>query len=164
LWCANAVSFAPAVVHGARRWIVDSGAGNDLINRESLTDASHLVYKDKEPLRLWTAAGIRLAKDRIAARLDKIGYDFHPIVLPGSPDALSLGRMCALHGYRFIWEPYAQEPILISPNGKSQTLYTEHFVAYLDEYVFWSRFIHRIRCCGFQTIGRIEHTRARGSG
>jgi hypothetical protein len=38
-------AFAPTVVHGARRWIVDSGAGNDSISKESFKCASHLIHQ-----------------------------------------------------------------------------------------------------------------------
>jgi hypothetical protein len=54
------------------------------------------------------------------------------IMLKSSPDALSQGRLCALDGWRWVWEPYSFEPTL-SKGGITVKHDVKNFVAYLPD-------------------------------
>ena len=52
-------------------------------------------------------------------------------MIKGSPNLLSLGRLCKLAGFGFIWPPY-EDPLLRSPQGHCYRVPIEHFVPSLN--------------------------------
>ena len=112
-----------------------------------------------------TANGELTADTKVELQIDGLPSEpvITPHVLPDAMPVLSIGRRAQQLGYGFIWEPYSDRPILISPQEgfcmrndqghaireyirsryggggrklpKITELYVEHFVPYLVEAV-----------------------------
>ena len=54
----------------------------------------------------------------VKTRLDELEEDIQPIFLPGSLDALTVGRRRADQGYEFHWKPFHRVPIFRRPTGE----------------------------------------------
>jgi hypothetical protein len=104
--------------------MVDSGAGNDLINKGTLKGASHLIHQ-AAALRRSTAESIRLAKDRTRKRLNDIGYNV-------DPRARRFAR-------RIVFASHETDPILIYPRRAHRTLVTERVVPFVDEAPYFGK-------------------------
>ena len=104
-------------------WILDTGAGNDLC--PSTQPGQRF---QGPPVMLETANGLVPTTERSTVALNSLNENADCLVLKSTVHALSLGRRCAEHGYQFHWEPWANEPTLIRPDGVRVPIKVENFV------------------------------------
>ena len=104
-------------------WILDTGAGNDLC--PSTQPGQRF---QGPPVMLETANGLVPTTERSTVALNSLNENADCLVLKSTVHALSLGRRCAEHGYQFHWEPWANEPTLIRPDGVRVPIKVENYV------------------------------------
>eukprot|EP00971_Amphidinium_carterae_P059634 1179298-Amphidinium_carterae.2 len=115
-----------------RRWIVDSGAGLDLISKSEVHDSElQSMSKCVSARKLRTANGVIRAEHVVTCHIGEIGHDVTALVLDKCPPVLSLGRRVA-QGYSFVWDS-ENGACLKSPSGKVIHLRVENHVPILDE-------------------------------
>jgi len=107
-------------------WILDTGTGNDLCQMDQRG-----VSSTGDPVLLETANGVVSTTSRTTVSLDILQEDCECIALVRSVRAISIGRRCAGHGYGFSWEPWADKPTLIRPDGTEVELECHDFVPYV---------------------------------
>ena len=107
-------------------WILDTGTGNDLCQMDQRG-----VSSTGDPVQLETANGVVSTTSRTTVSLDILQEDCECIALVRSVKAISIGRRCAGHGYGFSWEPRADKPTLIRPDGTEVELECHDFVPYV---------------------------------
>ena len=112
-----------------QRWMVDSGCGNDLIDKHS----ARSLPKIPSPCSMvfHTANGSVSARTECPIYVKGIGRTISPYVLESTPDVLSLGRRCADEGFTFHWEGFSTKPTWTLPNGHVITLTTVGYIPYL---------------------------------
>ena len=113
----------------ARTYIVDSGAGLDLIQERDLTKAEKKrVQTLRVPQPVITANGETLGTKTIQVALES-GEIADALILKDTPAVLSLGKRCVDQGYDFHWcGSQNKNPVLITPQGKEITLVVENYV------------------------------------
>ena len=84
------------------------------------------------PQRVSTAAGPMELAYAVASRIPAIDAALTVMAAQNTPDALSVGRLCAQNGFRFEWLPYKKNPNFFNDKGDKTETYTRHFVPYLD--------------------------------
>eukprot|EP00971_Amphidinium_carterae_P340283 6478544-Amphidinium_carterae.1 len=135
--CFVGTSVAFSVDQGAcdikdRKWIVDSGAGVDLISRSQLRESEiQSMCRCHKPKKLRTANGVVCAEDVVSCHLKGMCQDVTALVLEKCPPVLSLGRRIAA-GYRFEWSS-KDGAQLTTPVGKVVQLEVENHVPILNE-------------------------------
>ena len=113
--------------------INDSGAGQHLAGEDKLTeDERRTLTALSTPLKFITANGTTFATHSFQRWHPSLREFKTYIMLKSSPDALSQGRLCALDGWRCVWEPYSFEPTL-SKGGITVKHDVKNFVAYLPD-------------------------------
>ncbi|CAK0892990.1 unnamed protein product, partial [Prorocentrum cordatum] len=76
-----------------------------------------------------SAGGVVRSAESVVAPMPEIAGTVEAAVLPGSPNALSAGRRCALQGYGFYWHPWLAKPEILAPDGAPIDCHAdEHFV------------------------------------
>jgi len=95
-------------------WLVDSGSPLDIIDEKRTTAFTSLI-RDGPPVILDTANGELYADKEVPLHLTRLGENICPMVLPSTPDVLSLGRRVIDDGYSFEWPAYSHEPRLTHP-------------------------------------------------
>ena len=116
-----------------RSWLVDSGSPLDIIDK-SRVKAFKCHIRRSDPVVLDTANGELKADREIPLHVGRLGEDIAPLVLPSTPDVLSLGRRVVEHGYSFWWPGYSSEPELTHPvTGEVVQLRVEDYCPYLDD-------------------------------
>ena len=110
-----------------RRWILDSGAGRHFI---AVASARGLKRVAIDAVRLMTANGVISSKQAVQVKIVG-GLTADALVLPDSPNLLSLGRLCMLLGYSFVWR-CGKTPILIGRDGQVFRCNVENFVPFVD--------------------------------
>eukprot|EP00971_Amphidinium_carterae_P349384 6490992-Amphidinium_carterae.1 len=115
-----------------RKWIVDSGAGLDLISREQLRE-SELQTLDRcaQPKKLRTANGVAHAENVVTCNIEELCHSVNALVLDKCPPVLSLGRRIE-QGYKFAWDG-TNGACLTAPTGKVIRLRVVNHVPVLDE-------------------------------
>ena len=88
-------------------WILDTGASVDVAG-EMIGEASK---RNEFPL-LATGSGTVRPPAAMCVDLVFINEKIEAVVLRGSPNALALGRRCALQGYDSYWRPWRSKPEL----------------------------------------------------
>ena len=96
----------------------DTGSGNDLLGRDSLTeDEKKNEFKSEEPVRLATANGQIDVDTQTVTRVKALGLNIKPYVLESCPPVLSIGRRVMKEGYDWIWKrgrlPFLQKGLSI---------------------------------------------------
>eukprot|EP00971_Amphidinium_carterae_P336950 6473550-Amphidinium_carterae.1 len=118
-----------------RKWIVDSGAGIDLIGRQHISrhECNSTTHCSK-PVGLSTANGRSSVDQRVQCEVEDLNVVLSPYVLESCPPVLSLGRRVIHDGFDFVWKASdPQHPKLISPNGDVTMLSVERCVPMLIE-------------------------------
>ena len=88
-----------------QRWMVDSGCGNDLIDKHSAKSLPKI--QSPCPMVFHTANGSVSARTECPIYVKGIGRTISPYVLESTPDVLSLGRRCVDEGFTFHWEGFS---------------------------------------------------------
>jgi len=82
---------------GARRYIMDIGSGNDLVNASNLTAEERKSHRHTGMLQaLHTANGIIEIDGEVTLSIPRLGLT-EAIPLPDTPSVLSIGRRCMKH-------------------------------------------------------------------
>ena len=130
-----------------RRWLMDTGCGNDIANTHQLTPSMKATVYDAgdQAICFDTANGETNANDMCTVSVPalKVETTIEAYCLEQSPDVLSIGRRCVLLGFGFYWPPWSRTPMLIPPGcsmpkfntakAKDQWIWLEEdgFVPYL---------------------------------
>eukprot|EP00971_Amphidinium_carterae_P026469 522097-Amphidinium_carterae.1 len=128
--CAGVVDYSVQ-----RKWIVDSGAGVDLIGKEHTSkDESENATRCNRPVRLSTANGRTSVEERVCCEVQNLNVVVNPYLLDSCPPVLSLGKRVIYEGFDFIWKASDPNcPRLVAPNGEITTLTVERCVPMLVE-------------------------------
>ena len=154
--CANPVA-APArklraaAAHSimrARKWLMDTGCGNDIVNIHNLPEeVRQYIHAVAQGITFETANGIIETYEQICMEIPALGDVENQIAawcLGDTPDVLSIGYRCQALGYGFIWPPYADHCFLVPPeckfpviSGKMKNSYVrceaEDYIPYLTD-------------------------------
>ena len=130
---AAATPKSPASV----RWLIDTGSAHDLISQDD-ADVFAPAWEDyKETasdIHLRTANGNITAGGYVNLRVKHLDTTASPLVLSETPPVLSVGRLCDLKGFTFVW-PAGKRPYLVKPNKTKIHLDVRHHVPFLDDSV-----------------------------
>ena len=109
---------------GCEEWIWDTGAALDVANADVVGDK---VLSFAPPIL--SAGGVVQSTESVVVPMPEIGDTVKAAVLPNTPNALSVGRRCAMQGYSFTWRPWQAKPEIWAPDGTEVECSTdEHFV------------------------------------
>ena len=85
-------SAAPLAKGRPERWLVDTGGGHDLVDRDSVSSAILRTVRPAEhPLTLNTANGPTDVTKVVSLRVEALGAEVTPLLLACSPPVLSVG-------------------------------------------------------------------------
>ena len=114
-------------------WLVDSGSALDLIDASRVKRFQQHI-REREALVLDTANGELIVDRDIPLHVGRLGENIAPLVLPATPDVLSLGGRVVLDGYGFSWPAYSLAPQLVHPvTGDVIQLRVDDYCPYLDD-------------------------------
>ena len=131
---ALAVAANEKVKTGPKRWVIDTGSGNDLVGKADLTPMDiRDVEKFSPSLVLATANGHIVVDDCVDLQVSKLLLVIKAKILPDTPAVLSVGKRCMEEDYSFIWHK-GKLPILIHPDGKVTVLKLDNLVPYIEEW------------------------------
>ena len=89
---------------GTRRYIMDIGSGNELVNALDFTAEERKSHRHTGMAQaLHTANGIIETDEEVTLSIPKLGLTEN-IPLPDTPSVLSIGRRCTKLNYDFIWQ------------------------------------------------------------
>jgi len=116
-----------------RRWLIDTGCGYDLVDEGDLRLGGliNLICRAPKSLRLSTPGGLTAADKQITMHIAELEEDVTAHVFPHTPNVLSIGRRCQLHGYSFHWEALSSRPYLVTPGGRRVELRVDGYIPYL---------------------------------
>ena len=77
-----------------------------------------MIHPADPPAMLETANGALAADTQVLMHAKGIMDNIDPYLLHETPDVLSIGTRCELHGFAFHWYPYSKHPYFVSPSGK----------------------------------------------
>ena len=80
------------------------------------------------PYPIETANGIVHPDSKVTVTLDALDEEADCLELGKTVCALTIGRRCATHGYRFVWEVHADQPTFQRSDAKFVDLRFENFV------------------------------------
>eukprot|EP00971_Amphidinium_carterae_P338858 6476389-Amphidinium_carterae.1 len=119
----------------SRKWIVDSGAGVDLVGKEHITAQEHSSQTVMtHGIRLNTANGKTSVNTKVACQIERLNVELNAYMLEQCPPVLSLGRRVIKEGYDFTWK--AKDPMnpkLIAPDGSVVKLSVDNYVPVFHE-------------------------------
>ena len=76
-----------------------------------------------KPLQCTTANGSITADTEVNLHIGNLGIDVAPVILPSTPNVLSMGRVCIGAGFSHWWPGGERESYLIHPvTGESTPL------------------------------------------
>ena len=113
-----------------RRLMLDSGCGIDLIGYSDLSSEERNMTSDVAKLTLRAANGKTSMRGVAHMIVDGIEELIEAHVLESTPSLLSLVKRCLEHGYRLIWDPFA-EPKFYDPHGTPVRIEVIHNIPYL---------------------------------
>ncbi len=106
----------------ARKWLMDTGCGNDIVNKHNLPkEVRQYIHAVAQGITFETANGIIETYEQICMEIPALGEVENQIAawcLGDTPDVLSIGYRCQALGYGFIWPPYADHCFLVPPECK----------------------------------------------
>jgi len=76
-----------------------------------------MVHPANVTALLETANGSIVADTQVTMQVKGIREAIGPYLLDETPDVLSIGTRCELHGYGFFWSPYSKSPHFKNPDG-----------------------------------------------
>ncbi|KAI4258793.1 MAG: hypothetical protein L6R35_007468, partial [Caloplaca aegaea] len=126
---ASAIS--KAMRRGIDYWIVDTGAGSDIIGRNLIRKSwlPHVTDMDTT-YRVSTANGVTEVDKKMDLYVPVLREVVQPMVMDENPPLMSVGKRCMEHDYEFHWYP-KQAPYFISPDKETITLEVENSVPLL---------------------------------
>ena len=114
-----------------RRWIADTGSGEDIIGPGEVPEASlQNPIECEEAAHLITANGPIKVDKRVALECFALGENVQPLLLPDTPAVVSVGRRVMDMLYEFHWVPYSR-PYFVKPDGEVVWCSVEDYVPYL---------------------------------
>ena len=111
----------PDTGHSVVEWIGDTGSGHDLTSRQKLECPRKQEFRSNDGISLNTVNGSVDANRRANIALEELREQISPLLPDSTPDALTIGRRCALLGYGFVWEPFHADPWFVLPGGSSES-------------------------------------------
>ena len=78
-----------------------------------------------------TANGLIIPEAKITIKLNALNEESECIEMDTAVRAISVGRRCQMHGYRFVWEPWASVPSFQTPEGEFVDVKSHHFVPHI---------------------------------
>merc|ERR1711873_202076 len=102
-----AASVTAAAVHRPISWILDSGSGHDIVDRQHVMNERNKWQRLPNVVHLTTAGGKTAGGYSVAVRVEPLQENVEAMILEHSPDVLSLGRRCMEEGFAFNWSPYS---------------------------------------------------------
>ena len=114
---------------GVDALIVDSGAGQHIVDRDSVASEKHLTHCGTG-MRLRTANGIVETHLKTKVFLKHLGIKVIAWVLNNTPNLLSIGKLVEDHGCDFTWDHRSKKTTL-TKDGKRIVLGTVNNVPYL---------------------------------
>ena len=99
---------------------MDTGSPFDLLGKNEMTQYEKQTSYKSQPCEMLTANGVTTTRHKVDVGVMGLPEEksVSPHILPECPPVLSIGRRCVKMGYMFIWEPFSNKPLLISPSGK----------------------------------------------
>ena len=91
-----------------------TGSAEHIEGEELLDDSGFDIYDLQSPVRLAAAGGILEVTKAISLASPTLGVDLERLLVPGSPLALSIGKLCIENGFAFWWPWFSYRPFLIS--------------------------------------------------
>eukprot|EP00971_Amphidinium_carterae_P342557 6481900-Amphidinium_carterae.1 len=102
----------------SRSWVIDSGAGCDLVGSDNISadESKNIVMS---VARFSTANGETGTQKRVNCEVERINAIVNPHVLERCPAVMSLGRRVMQDGFSFHWtSDMPEEPTLVTPCGE----------------------------------------------
>ena len=102
--CKSILMCAAAALnkHGPKRWLQDTGSGNDLISKKDVHPKARKIPLD-EPVHLQTANDIISVKNKVRVKVKATNELIEPLLLKSTPAVMSVGYRCIEKGYGFNW-------------------------------------------------------------
>ena len=100
-----------------QEWIIDTGTENHLVSRGKCDEVGDEFIDLDRPLRLATANGEILAKQRVRMNVSPLGTTVEPLVLENTVDAISVGRLVMDDKYSFFWK-HGEDAYFQDQDGK----------------------------------------------
>ena len=75
-----------------------------------------LLLTRAEPFAI--ANGLIIPEAKITVKFNALNEESECIEMNTAVRAISVGRRCQMHGYRFVWEPWASVPSFQTPEGE----------------------------------------------
>ena len=116
---------ATACVH---EWLLDTEASMDICSSGQRGVRSLLLTR-AEPMA--TANGLITPEAKITVKLNALNEESECIEMSTAVRAISVGRRCQMHGYRFVWEPWALVPSFQTPEGEFVDVKSYCFVPHI---------------------------------
>ena len=111
-------------------WILDTGSSNHLASSKSLPGRlRRAIQHNAHAVRLATANGVITTTDIVDIEVPLLGAMARVLLLPNTPNVLSIGRMVEDEGCSFRWSPGCAE--LIGPDGTSHRCEVRNYVPHL---------------------------------
>ena len=104
-------------VDAARAWILDTGTCYHITSERNIVDLKRRKQRLAVPQTVSTAAGPMDLTHAVASRIPAIDSTLTVMMAKNTPDALSVGRLCAQNGFRFEWLPYKKNPTSSTTKG-----------------------------------------------
>ena len=93
-------------------WVLDTGTSIDVSGETS----GPAIACDLPALR--TGGGIVKPKCIRQFEVPELGETVKAAILKGSPNALAIGKRCALKGFSFYWRPWHSIPEFVTPDNR----------------------------------------------
>ena len=103
--------------HGIQRFILDSGAGEDIIPAEN-ESLNALLRETQRGVKLETCNGTVRSVKVVDLLIKALGIGITAYALPKSPALLPVGKRALEDGFTHIWVG-GHEPLLIKPDGSA---------------------------------------------
>ena len=96
--CTRVNTAAPAIVDTVlvRSWLMDTGCPMDLIDEGEAAPFAQFIERGGD-VRFATANGEIRTNRRLELHIDELDEDVTPMVLPNTPNVLSIGRLSLIH-------------------------------------------------------------------
>lgn len=109
--------------HGIQSFMLDSGAGTDLVSVRDSAKLRELQRLVDEVVYYNTCNGTTSASHVLDLFIQCISLKTSPYVLKSTPPILSMGVRCLNEGYTYVWVG-GKTPVLITPDGACAILMT----------------------------------------
>ena len=92
---------------GLVRWIMDTGAGHDMVSAEDISPHMRTAIRDTEdPVYFRTANGVCSTSKHVEVHCSALGQPLHPLIVKDTPPLWSVGYRCMHQGWTSVWPSY----------------------------------------------------------